>query len=128
MSGKPPFYKSARMATAAVVIAIYRDETPNPKDHPELLESNRLWFVMRKCWSPRPEDRPTALDVINDVRWFTYCRYSFASITKTISSWIFQAAQNFKYPTVPEARLIRSLPPHVRTRRQAHLSQRIPCT
>ncbi|KAG8914084.1 hypothetical protein FRC00_000867 [Tulasnella sp. 408] len=66
MSGKPPFYKSARMATAAVVIAIYRDETPNPKDHPELLESNRLWFVMRKCWSPRPEDRPTALDVIND--------------------------------------------------------------
>lgn len=67
MSGKPPFYKSARMATAAVVIAIYRDETPNPKDHPELLESNRLWFVMRKCWSPRPEDRPTALDVINDL-------------------------------------------------------------
>lgn len=67
MSGKPPFYKSARMATAAVVIAIYRDETPLPRDHPELPEGNYLWNVMRKCWNPLPDGRPAALNVIDDV-------------------------------------------------------------
>ncbi|KAG8923926.1 kinesin motor protein cin8, partial [Tulasnella sp. 417] len=48
LSGLPPFHRKGLNLTT---VAICTGQTPDPKDHPELSETDPLWSFMRECWS-----------------------------------------------------------------------------
>ena len=61
---KRPFYK--HYSDAAIIHARihmrqspYRPGGPNPENH----VSDELWSLMERCWSPRPDVRPTMQQV-----------------------------------------------------------------
>ncbi|KIO15432.1 hypothetical protein M407DRAFT_52801, partial [Tulasnella calospora MUT 4182] len=60
MSGQPPFYKKKSFAK---IIAISKNQTPDPMDHSELPQTDLLWGLMRECWSSEPESRPPTADL-----------------------------------------------------------------
>ncbi|KIO31605.1 hypothetical protein M407DRAFT_67752, partial [Tulasnella calospora MUT 4182] len=66
MSGMKPFHRAR--TPGMVMLWIATDQMPHPKDHPGLPLDDPLWPFLRQCWSPRPEERPTAVDVIEQVR------------------------------------------------------------
>ncbi|KIO15690.1 hypothetical protein M407DRAFT_86686, partial [Tulasnella calospora MUT 4182] len=67
MTGKPPFYKNLHNAFAIVVL-VYQGKTPVPADYPELPETHNLWDLMRKCWDPVPNNRPSMAQIAAEVR------------------------------------------------------------
>ncbi|KAG8974642.1 hypothetical protein FRB90_009742, partial [Tulasnella sp. 427] len=64
MSGDQPFFK--KKTDSAVVTAIIKGKEPIPADHPGLPENDSLWTLMRRCWKPDPELRPTMKIVIEE--------------------------------------------------------------
>ncbi|KAG9044911.1 hypothetical protein FS837_007337 [Tulasnella sp. UAMH 9824] len=62
MTGKEPFYHLR--VKAAVVIAIFLEETPDPKFYSALPSDDDLWGLMRKCWDPNPGQRSSVSQVI----------------------------------------------------------------
>ncbi|KAG8909738.1 hypothetical protein FRC00_009537 [Tulasnella sp. 408] len=64
MSGKAPFHKKVGKAAAAIVLAINRNQTANPSDHPKLPLSDPLWAFLKKCWDAKPDLRPSTNDII----------------------------------------------------------------
>lgn len=51
-----------------VILSITMDQMPRPADHPGLPEYDPLWPFLRRCWSPDPDERPTAFEVVEEVR------------------------------------------------------------
>ncbi|KAG8916233.1 hypothetical protein FRC01_003284 [Tulasnella sp. 417] len=62
MSGKEPFYQLHH--EAAVTIAIFLEETPDPKLYPALSPDDDIWGLMKKCWDPNPHQRFSVSQVI----------------------------------------------------------------
>ncbi|KIO19568.1 hypothetical protein M407DRAFT_82664, partial [Tulasnella calospora MUT 4182] len=67
MTGKPPFHKNLENAFAIIVL-VYRGRTPAPAEYPELPETHPLWDLMRKCWDPEPNNRPSMTQIAAEVR------------------------------------------------------------
>lgn len=65
MSGKPPFYK--KTIAAAIIIAISGDEIASPADHLELPEADPLWDLLRRSWDPIPEQRPSMVQISQEL-------------------------------------------------------------
>lgn len=65
MSGMKPFHKAR--THGMVILCIVTDQMCQPEDHPRLPSNNPLWPFLRKCWSPNPEERPTAVEVIEEL-------------------------------------------------------------
>lgn len=65
MSGRKPFYRAR--THGMVILSITTDKMCMPHDHPGLPEKNPLWSFLRRCWSPNPDERPTASDIVDEV-------------------------------------------------------------
>ncbi|KAG8991408.1 hypothetical protein FRB90_001356 [Tulasnella sp. 427] len=61
MSGKPPFHQLK--SNTSIILAITQDQTPSPTNHHELEDTDTLWNLLRVCWSPNPEQRPSVKQV-----------------------------------------------------------------
>ncbi|KAG8896126.1 hypothetical protein FRC00_006430, partial [Tulasnella sp. 408] len=57
MSGKNPLWKKKNDAVR--IAAVCQDETPQPRDHRLLPETDILWDLLKDCWIPEPEARPS---------------------------------------------------------------------
>ena len=57
ISGKPPFYEDAEITASLKVL---RGEHPLRGE--EFME--RLWGMLKQCWTPQPNDRPSVEDVL----------------------------------------------------------------
>ncbi|KIO19236.1 hypothetical protein M407DRAFT_223443 [Tulasnella calospora MUT 4182] len=62
MSGQRPFQGLA--AAAPIILAIATNQQPQPADHPDLPETDSLWKLLRRCWDPVPQHRPSMEDII----------------------------------------------------------------
>lgn len=51
-----------------VILAIASDQMCKPEDHPGLPADDPLWQLLRRCWNPDPQARPTAAQLIEEVR------------------------------------------------------------
>lgn len=66
MSGMKPFYKARTQGM--VILWITAGKMCDPEDHPALPKDDYLWPFLQRCWSPTPEERPTAIEVVKEVR------------------------------------------------------------
>ncbi|KAG8915307.1 hypothetical protein FRC00_005833 [Tulasnella sp. 408] len=57
MSGKDPFWEKSDDAKTDAVLG---HQIPAPALHHGLSNADPLWGLLRECWSPKPEERPTA--------------------------------------------------------------------
>ncbi|KIO16875.1 hypothetical protein M407DRAFT_85510 [Tulasnella calospora MUT 4182] len=64
MSGKQPFHQISRLDAQAAILS---SRVPQPADHLGLDRKDPLWNFLRKCWSVRPTDRPSAREVVTTV-------------------------------------------------------------
>ncbi|KIO21927.1 hypothetical protein M407DRAFT_28485 [Tulasnella calospora MUT 4182] len=65
MSGTKPFHKAR--THGMVILWITMGEMCKPEDHPGLPLGDPLWPFLRRCWSSKPEERPTAIEVIKEL-------------------------------------------------------------
>ncbi|KIO21938.1 hypothetical protein M407DRAFT_79769, partial [Tulasnella calospora MUT 4182] len=65
MSGNPPFHQIQR--ANLIMLEIIKNNEPMPADHPGLPENDSLWKVLRRCWDPVPQQRPSMEDIITMV-------------------------------------------------------------
>lgn len=65
MSGLGPYFNER--TSAQVYIAVDQEKQIKPSDHPKLPESDAIWKLLRKCWSPDPAARPSAQQVTEEV-------------------------------------------------------------
>ncbi|KIO15691.1 hypothetical protein M407DRAFT_86685, partial [Tulasnella calospora MUT 4182] len=66
MTGKAPFH-AIRGGVGSIIFIIMRGETPIPSDYPALAQDDPLWSLMKKCWDPQPDRRPSMSQIIYKV-------------------------------------------------------------
>lgn len=66
LTGKRPFWKKRN--NNVIILSIARDETPDPSEYPELLSTDPLWNLMKRCWDPEPTQRPIMSQIVAEVR------------------------------------------------------------
>lgn len=72
MSGKAPFHQISGGAVP-IILAIIRGETPLPSDHPALAPDDSLWGLMKQCWDPHPDGRPSTRQIIYKINLILTC-------------------------------------------------------
>lgn len=98
MSGREPF---AGLSQIEVLRRLISEGMPTPEDHPGLASSDPLWSLMRRCWDPAPQARPTMLEVIQELR--NGMRHEEAG-SSSIPSFrqAFKDIDNFNHSTEPD--------------------------
>lgn len=70
LSSKLPFHK---VSPGRVVVNVVSGILPKREDHPirgpqEAVDE--VWTLMKRCWDQDPQHRPTASQLLTEVRWF----------------------------------------------------------
>ncbi|CUA73158.1 hypothetical protein RSOLAG22IIIB_10598 [Rhizoctonia solani] len=63
ITGLPPYESLGELAALAKIMTKTHPERPEAHIPSGVEQADRLWSLLTDCWSPNPDDRPTASEV-----------------------------------------------------------------